>query len=320
MSKGYIPDKVVFYTRATGPYAAYGQTHTCTPAFPVADQTVTKDGKTLKNAKAWTLGNWRFVRSMDVSKVWGHRRPNTPKDGYRVVSAEQRGEGGRAWKVISPEGYLVDLREDVFLPILLREGLPKTGMIPAKLQWCQSGSQLRLEEVGSEQHKLYSTPAEKVAEKVQREVEKKARPKKPKPKYVPLKDLEVGGVYTFESWGMTSDRIYMGRVRYRGKLKTVWLPMVRLGTCNRTGSNQAQYDHFLKDRLAELARMRLSPIYSAIMATGSKARLRRMGDVIPPDNWRDMITKWERTDGYRVGYDPKRPHHENFDEGALEWP
>jgi len=150
---------------------------------------------------------------------------NPPRGGYRIVGAEQRGQGGRAWQVVTPDYFLVDLREDVFLPILLEKGLPATGVIDAEFQWCVNGSQLRLEQVGSKSHAKYVSEDEWHGRK-------KARPKK---KYVGVRDLVVGQAYAFEGHGVPSHKRYLGRVRIKGKIKTLWTRDAAVDFASRSG-------------------------------------------------------------------------------------
>ena len=105
--------------------------------------------------------------------------------------------------VLSPEGYLVDLREDVFLPILLTRGLAADGIIDAEFQWCQKGSQIRLEEVGSDAHKRYLSEDQKFS----------------KARKIGARDLKVGTVYSCQD----GYRVYAGRVRHESKLKFAWI-------------------------------------------------------------------------------------------------
>jgi len=63
---------------------------------------------------------------------------------------------GRNWKVVTPEGFLVPLQEDVFAQLVLNHGIGMRGRVPVPLQWCQSSSALRLEIVGSEEHQRYN--------------------------------------------------------------------------------------------------------------------------------------------------------------------
>jgi len=153
----YKPDSVVFYVRPEAPYTAYGQTTLCKPAFPVPVRLVNSNSKTSKNAKAWSLGHWTYYDHLegDIQGVVGVDSPNVPRTGYRIVGAEQRNEGGRAWKVITPDGFLVDMREDVVMTILIRDGLAADGVLKGEFVWGAKAANLRLIEVGSEQWKQY---------------------------------------------------------------------------------------------------------------------------------------------------------------------
>jgi len=282
--KGYIPNKVVVFCGRTQTTPAYG---TFTPAFPLSDRVAgNPKSKTLLKARSWSSGiHWYpSGNQRKLAQVQGVEVENTPKKGYRIVDAEQRGEGGRAWKVVSPEGYLVDLREDVFLPILLAKGLPKSGIIPASFQWCQNGSQLRLEQVGSKAHALY-TPADEVTK-----VKAKERAAKPKVVTIRVKDLVVGGVYQFKVFGSNEQRIYLGRARVDGKIKTVWMGVRH----NGPSTPQARFDRMWAEQIKH------GWDHFGILSTGSKALTRLHGEVVMPDGWRKEKILWCRGDGIRL--------------------
>lgn len=260
----YIPPKVHFFLQpkqnlevVTGRnYRLHQQKEvpSCQPAFPVSSL-LKPDAMTWHNAKEWATP-WPQGRTTPYSlseimhfKQRGVEPPplagppgdpeevildNTPKGGYRIVGAEQRGEGGRAWLVLTPENYLVDLREDVFLPILLTKGLPASGIIDAEFQWCANGGHLRLEEVGSAQHSEY-TPAEDVEDLKKK---KAAASKTTKKSHIQVKDLVVGATYEFNRFGR-EDKIYLGKVRKGDKVRTMWEECSRFhkgGFQIRTGS------------------------------------------------------------------------------------
>ena len=155
----YKPDSVVFYIRPEEPYDSGFESPpvNCKPAWPVPVRLVESDSKTNKNAKAWSLGHWTYRDYLegDIQGVVGVNSPNIPRKGYRIVGAEQRNEGGRAWKVITPDGYLVDMRENVVMTILLRDGIPKDGMLTSEFVWGAKGSNCKLIEVGSTEWKNY---------------------------------------------------------------------------------------------------------------------------------------------------------------------
>jgi len=311
--KGYIPPEVHFFTKPKQTLAAvsghwWRLQHRleveCQPAFPVSSL-LKPDAATWDNAKQWATPYVPRPRASLRDAMQGRVTPpapqpdptptilpNDPKGGYRIVGAEQRGEGGRAWKVLSPEGFLVDLREDVFMPILLREGLPKTGIIPAEFQWCVNGSQIRLEEVGSTAHGEYTLAADMAAEKARRAAEAKA--KRAKVQYVGVRDLEVGGVYKFSVFGEHYRRVYLGRLRVNGKIKTVWMPVSHRGA----HTHQERFDQ----KWAEANRHDWS--HTVVLSTGSKALERLGGDVTPPEDWQKAALTFERGDGMPAEHEP----------------
>jgi len=131
---------------------------------------------------------------------------NEPIPWLRVVGLDIRSEGGRAWKVLTPEGYLVDLRDDVLLEVLFNKGVPKGGKIKGPFQWVKLGSQMRIVLVKSTMYKAIQKSQEERAKK-------KARPR------MKAADLVVGGLYSTQ---MGSIKLYFGRVRYKGKLCFLW--------------------------------------------------------------------------------------------------
>lgn len=211
---GYIPKRILMFRAKHEKLGGL-------PAFPV------RAGGTTKVAEEWVAmanrkAEYYALPHEDRVNFWNHYDPksaegaetrgvaldNPPREGFRIVDAEQRGEGGRAWKALTPDGDLVDMREDVFLPILLQRGLPPGGVIQGTFQWCQNGSQLRLEEVGSEAHKKYITEDEYL--------KKKDAPKGPqKPG---TKDLAVGQVFQ-SSLGSV---VYLGKATWDGKPYRAW--------------------------------------------------------------------------------------------------
>jgi len=293
----YIPEEIVFFLQKE----IQVNGHKGTPAFPVSRETVDKKGTTWENAKSWanryrprqtampTLGE-ALVKMEggtprpkaplpDEEAGIGH--PNIPQTGYRIVNAEQRGQGGRAWKVITPEGYIVDLREDVFLPILLKKGLPKTGLIPSQLQWCVAGGHIRLEEVGSLAFKKYIPTDQVEAHKAAQVKKHKAIPR------VKVKDLVVGGVYNFNGLGYyNSSRLYMGRARVDGKLHTVWISI-------KNKPHQKTWDNYVE----AAATPRHWKMFGYLL-TGSRATHRIEGDVVVKDGWKDLVEWYGSGDRY----------------------
>ena len=126
-------------------------------------------------------------KTIESGMMWIKQRTKTPVvdtkkndaiTGIKVISLERRGEGGRAYKVITPDGFYFDLREDVLLDTMLYEGVEKGGVLNGSFIWGYIGSQMKLVRVGSALHS-----ALEVANK---------RDKKQK---ISRKDLEIGGIY-----------------------------------------------------------------------------------------------------------------------------
>jgi hypothetical protein len=145
------------------------------PAF-VSDAA---NAKTVETGRAWAEGGFW---AKNKKKPFETEIPNKPRSGYRVVSLEKRSEGGRAWKVISPDGYWFDLREDVLLDTLLESGVKKGGELQGSFIWARVRAEMKLVRVGSRLHAA-------MVEATSRRTLKK----------IGLKDLEHGGVYRFRN-------------------------------------------------------------------------------------------------------------------------
>ena len=151
MGRYYLPDEVHFYLKREMSYSSdQGPSYRVRQAFPVASRSIERGHKVVKTAEEWGRGLPGFPWKEDaLTPATILVLKNIPKSGFRLVSLVSRAEGGRAGKVITPEGFLVDLREDVFTHILFTKGVPADGLLDAELLWCQNGSQLRLDIPGS---------------------------------------------------------------------------------------------------------------------------------------------------------------------------
>lgn len=145
------------------------------PTFPI-DPT---DAKGMARAIAWASDNgynWN-TRSKITSKPQIEEVDNLPIKDIRVLSLEERGQGGRAYKVLVGR-YYVDLREDVMMDTMLQVGIDAGGILKGEYVWAKMGSQTKLVRVGSELHRLLT----------EFESKKDIKP-------VGKGDLEVGGIY-----------------------------------------------------------------------------------------------------------------------------
>lgn len=119
---------------------------------------------------------------------------NTPRTGYTITGFEHRREGGVAWKVLTPDRYMVDLREDVLLEIILSGGIAEGGRIIPELIWAIVGSQMKLICYGSHTMKV-----------IQEYMVNKQKPK------IRKKDLVPGTVYSSPTGKVV---VYLGMVEY----------------------------------------------------------------------------------------------------------
>ena len=200
-AKGSIPKDLVVVLRDTVPYETPVGTITACAAFVTDAASKTA----LDTAKDWADG-YRGAGATKTPMIV--TCPNAPIPHLRVVNLEERGEGGRAWKVLTPENWYVDFREDVFLDVLKAKCTmvthPNGGLlIQGPFKWVKYGTQMRLALINSD---LY------------REIEAyEAAIKSPKPKKI--KNLIVGGIYTTDP--RFKDTVYpvvfLGNVRYAGE-------------------------------------------------------------------------------------------------------
>lgn len=121
------------------------------PAF-VSDAT---NAKTIKTGISW-VGNYTW--DPVTQKYVTHQpelleRDNTPISGIKIFSLDVRSEGGRAYKVVLPDGIYVDLREDVLLDTMLHAGISPGGVLGGEYVFARVASQMKLVRVGSELHK-----------------------------------------------------------------------------------------------------------------------------------------------------------------------
>ena len=105
--------------------------------------------------------------------------PNTPMKNLRLVSIEYRNRGGRAYKVVTEDGYIYDFREDPLVDVITTVGIRPGGYLNGEYVWA-SGP--RLIRVGSNEYKQH--------------VEASQRKKADK---ISNKDLVPGCIYEMES-------------------------------------------------------------------------------------------------------------------------
>jgi len=209
-----VPDKlkVILKKERTLTRTVMGQEQTVQvrPAFFVPDDSP----EMLETAIAWARGYSKrgYVKSKKEGGPHFGEEPEireVPNDTFHALTLwdlVHRSQGGDlAFRVLTREGWLVDLREDEFMQTILSSGM-RGGWLEGDFRWVRSGtSQMRIAIVGSD---LYQQCLE----------DDKLKARKP----ILKEGLEVGGVYR---GNFTHDQVYLGRVRYEGKVFQAWIAL-----------------------------------------------------------------------------------------------
>lgn len=111
--------------------------------------------KTLETGRLWSERmckgyDHKTQKQITLGIPQKSQRENLPMDGIRIVSLEHRGEGGRAYKVITKDNHYFDLREDVLLDAMLTEGISPGGILNGKFMFARVASEMKLVRYESE--------------------------------------------------------------------------------------------------------------------------------------------------------------------------
>lgn len=139
MPTHYVPDQVTYVARAAIQYTQQytGRVFNVRPAFVLPSV-----------SKAMLASARKWAGQVDIEKTAGNR----VQTYIQVVGIEHRSEGGVAYKVITDEGFLMDLREPEFMEAFLTGKIGKDGFISGQYVWSVGGNQMRLVRVGSPMH------------------------------------------------------------------------------------------------------------------------------------------------------------------------
>jgi hypothetical protein len=122
------------------------ETITVTPSF-ISDAS---NQRTLETGRKWARrGFFKFIRDPFGSEivqgpVFEQTVTNEPIFDVRILGLEQRGNGGRAYKVLLNETYLVDLREDVLMETMLKHGVSPGRKLGGSFIWAKVSNQMKL--------------------------------------------------------------------------------------------------------------------------------------------------------------------------------
>lgn len=120
------------------------------------------NAKTQITAERWTQNHNSSWGKCDKTGRMIHKKnqvntilkENTPLSNVRIVDLDIRGKGGRAYRALVDETYLVDMREDVMLDTMINVGMGVNATLPGEYVFAQIGSEMKLIRVGSKLHEL----------------------------------------------------------------------------------------------------------------------------------------------------------------------
>lgn len=158
-----------------------------TPTF------ISTSDTSLITARKWVeTKRWRGVNQETNEWLYDHTPvqeqtvDNKPITNVRIIGLERRGNGGRAYKVLIDDLYLVDLREDVLMDTMNQHGIDPGRKLKGRYIWAKIGSQTKLIMVEGEVEKELQTATD--IKEQQHKIESK--------------DLVVGGIYKMKSKAM----------------------------------------------------------------------------------------------------------------------
>jgi len=148
MYKGHIPESVIYVCAKSEKTQLFDdegeiaitEERTVTPTFCI-ESTQNPD-----TAIRWT----------GMAKPKQILRENKPMKKIEIVGLEERGNGGRAYKVIVEGGHYFDLREDVLLESMIELGIDKGGFLRGEYVWAKYGNGMKIVRVGSPLHDILS--------------------------------------------------------------------------------------------------------------------------------------------------------------------
>lgn len=167
---GRVPEKVTIYLRPEQEILGAGRPKNCWSFPPNQRETAGFDKTKASPAFVVPSDSEAFKKSGLAWAMEGRTKPsqgverieieNKPFTNLRWVGIDSRMEGGVAYKVITQEGWLVDLRDDVVIDCLFEGAIQDLNTPPqgagtyftGEFVWVVLGSQSRIVRVGSKTH------------------------------------------------------------------------------------------------------------------------------------------------------------------------
>ncbi len=151
MRTGGIPTKIALYVKAPQKFAAHNQWMQQFQRSESADLIVSPAMPTDAESKAQRATAQEWASNYGQIQFTIKEGDNTPFK-VRIIGLEARGEGGRAWKVITEDGLLFDMREEILLECIAACGIAAGGAPNGEFIFAREGSQMKIIRVGSDIH------------------------------------------------------------------------------------------------------------------------------------------------------------------------
>jgi hypothetical protein len=145
----YIPEKINLWFSTE---VEIGDTEVI-PSYPVdaenkkTNESAERWAENRSKLYQWNNGTRELASEAKVQKV---TIENKPISRVRILKLELRGNGGRAWKGMLPDGHYIDVREDCMLEAITTDGIDPGGILRGKFIFAVVGSQMKLIKFGSE--------------------------------------------------------------------------------------------------------------------------------------------------------------------------
>lgn len=158
---GHIPTEVTYiYAGAQKVFQAWNDTDQpeherayveVIPAF-CSDA---NNAKTIQTGKGWAesrcvIWDHETKKQVRVAQLGLKTKENELISGLRVLSLEPRYQGGQGYKVLTPDGFYFDIREDVLLDGMRTEGVAPGGILNGQYIWARVGAEMKLVRNGSD--------------------------------------------------------------------------------------------------------------------------------------------------------------------------
>lgn len=142
--KGKIPKEIIYVCRKESTLNTKSITiNNICEAFPIeVDNNII-----LYKAIDWARLK-PFDQKFDPPQVKITNKPSKIK----IVDIEKRSMGGRAWKVLVDDKYLVDLREEQLFDGILLDGIEKEGTLNGEWAWVKFSNELKLVNIKSDDY------------------------------------------------------------------------------------------------------------------------------------------------------------------------